>query len=265
MDHLKWKLNERIQRHADGTIERWRDIPGFVGYYRVSDMGRVKSITRRVKYKDGRQRTVPGKIRPVFSAEDGRKYVNLGKKNKWKFRRVHQLVLITFVGECPEGMEGCHWDGDPSNNRLSNLRWDTRAGNMKDCVRHGTLVIPNLKGESIGNSKIKNAQIPEIHAAYAGGKTSRQIAEDFGVDKGTILEILNGRTFIEHQPKKRAVIRKPGVAGERHRCAKLKASDIPDIIESYRKGETQASIARRYEVASCTINNIIHGRIWKSV
>ena len=42
---------------------------------------------------------------------------------------LHRVVLETFVGPCPDGMEGGHYDGDPGNNRLENLRWDTRRVN----------------------------------------------------------------------------------------------------------------------------------------
>lgn len=49
---------------------------------------------------------------------------------------VHRLILEAFVGPCPEGMEACHNDGDRGNNRLNNLRWDTRSANMADRFRH---------------------------------------------------------------------------------------------------------------------------------
>jgi len=45
---------------------------------------------------------------------------------------VHRLVLEAFVGPCPDGMEACHLDSDKTNNRVSNLRWDTHLENMRD-------------------------------------------------------------------------------------------------------------------------------------
>jgi len=36
---------------------------------------------------------------------------------------VADLVLQTFVGECPEGCEAKHKDGDLNNNHLDNLYW----------------------------------------------------------------------------------------------------------------------------------------------
>lgn len=35
-------------------------------------------------------------------------------------------------------MDGCHNDGDPLNNAVENLRWDSRAGNFRDKIAHGT-------------------------------------------------------------------------------------------------------------------------------
>lgn len=46
-------------------------------------------------------------------------------------------MLEAFFGPPPEGTFGCHADGDPANNRLSNLRWDTQTNNLRDVVNHG--------------------------------------------------------------------------------------------------------------------------------
>lgn len=59
-----------------------------------------------------------------------------GKRERWTF--IHTVVLETFVGPCPEGLEACHGNGDPADNRVDNLRWDTHQENMRDAVRHGT-------------------------------------------------------------------------------------------------------------------------------
>lgn len=51
-------------------------------------------------------------------------------------RYVHHLVLETFVGPRPEGMEARHLNGDYSDNRLQNLAWGTKAQNMQDRIKH---------------------------------------------------------------------------------------------------------------------------------
>ncbi|GAC81679.1 HNH endonuclease [Gordonia malaquae] len=51
---------------------------------------------------------------------------------------VHRLVMETFVGPCPSGMEVRHLNGEPADNRLENLAYGTRSENVLDSVAHGT-------------------------------------------------------------------------------------------------------------------------------
>jgi len=55
--------------------------------------------------------------------------------------RVNVLVLRAFIGDPRPGFESCHNNGDPWDCRLTNLRWDTRAENIRDAQRHGTFPI----------------------------------------------------------------------------------------------------------------------------
>jgi hypothetical protein len=67
---------------------------------------------------------------------------------------------MVFRGPCPPGMEACHNNGDPTDNRLCNLRWDTHANNEADKIRHGTYFIrARLKGERNGNSKLTEEEV----------------------------------------------------------------------------------------------------------
>lgn len=46
-------LREEVEIHEDGTQEYWRDVPGYVGFFRISDWGRVRSLPRMRKSKGG--------------------------------------------------------------------------------------------------------------------------------------------------------------------------------------------------------------------
>lgn len=114
--------------------ERWRPIAGYEDSYEVSDLGSVRSLDR--VDSNGHQwsgRTL--KLSPV-SARGYRK-ISLYRDGRPSQKLVHRLVLEAFVGPCPEGMEGCHNDGDTTNNVLANLRWDTHSANNFDIVEHG--------------------------------------------------------------------------------------------------------------------------------
>ncbi len=118
--------------------ERWLPVRESGGRYDVSDLGRVRSNGWRLVTKDGRIRRVPPKIlsgKPSHNA--GYVMVNLRMPSgECAHVHVHALVLTTFVGPRPDGHEGCHNNGDPSDNRLANLRWDTPSGNRADKLTH---------------------------------------------------------------------------------------------------------------------------------
>ena len=117
--------------------EQWRPVVGFEGYYDVSDSGRVRSLPREVR--NGRGTMVAGgRILCPSPDAQGRLVVRLSVASHPTTRLVHRLVLESFVGLRPDGTEACHSDGNPGNNRLDNLRWDTHESNMADMRRHGT-------------------------------------------------------------------------------------------------------------------------------
>ena len=111
--------------------ERWQAAPGYMGSYEVSDRGRVYSVRRPGASTSGR-------VMSAATSRHGYQYVNLRKSGRYTRFFVHQLVLLTFVGPYPEGMEIRHLDGDPTNNKLANLVYGTRSENIRDAVRHGT-------------------------------------------------------------------------------------------------------------------------------
>lgn len=104
---------------------------------------------------------------------------------------VHRLVLEAFVGPCPPGMECCHNDGDPSNNALANLRWDTSASNNADKIRHGTWP----SGIRNGHSKLQEDDIRAVRSLSRGGMTNKEIAERFGVTQTMIRSIVTGKNW----------------------------------------------------------------------
>ena len=113
--------------------EQWRPVVGYEGSYEVSDLGNVRSLDRL----DSRGRRRRGKVRPLAVSPRGRLLVGLCRDGIRATAQVHHLVLEAFVGPRPDGLEACHWNDDPSDNRLTNLRWDTRSANAADSVRNG--------------------------------------------------------------------------------------------------------------------------------
>ena len=108
--------------------EQWRPVVGYEGWYEVSDEGRV----RRVAPGNGTQ---AGRVLNQIW-DKGYARVTLSRKGQSERRRVHRLVAEAFISHRP-GNVVCHNDGNPANNRVGNLRWDTQLENVRDTLRHG--------------------------------------------------------------------------------------------------------------------------------
>ena len=116
------------------SAEVWKAPKGLDGRYEVSSHGRVRSLSRL----DTRGRRRSEKILSPRVAKSGHEFVALYGDHGRINIAVHVLVLETFVGPRPAGLDACHWNDIPSDNRVENLRWGTRSDNAQDSVRNGT-------------------------------------------------------------------------------------------------------------------------------
>lgn len=179
-------------------MERWKDIPGYEGLYQVSNHGRVKSVARklacpeRANIKGGR-RAVSEKI----LSQSVHRYcsVSLSRGGIVETALVHRLVLLAFVGPCPDGMMCRHFpDRRTTNNRIENLSWGTNLENRDDMIIHGTR---NGWGKKYVISEVIDS---DIRNAYSGGRivarykkgtvSLRSLAEKHKVSVSTIYKIV---------------------------------------------------------------------------
>ncbi len=155
--------------NTDCMPERWLPVPGYESSYEVSDLGRVRSLDRVIHYSNGRgSRVHRGTMLKVRKAKGQNGYMQaiLAKGSEPRYFSVHRLVLLAFVGPCPEGMEACHNNDIPDDNRLSNLRWDTHRSNINDRV-----VRESLAG---GRTHCKRGHEFTAENTYFRSKTRRE-------------------------------------------------------------------------------------------
>lgn len=119
------------------TPEQWRPVVGFGGRYEVSSVGNVRSLPKTFYDSKGRPRRMPGKVLKATVVPAGYHKVWLFGDDGKSYRYVHRLMLEAFIGPCPDGYYGCHWDDDPGHNCLGNLRWSDPTGNVFDTIRNG--------------------------------------------------------------------------------------------------------------------------------
>lgn len=119
-------------------------------------------------------------------ALNGYKYVNLCNNNYVKRIQIGRLILLAFGSSCPEGKEASHLDGNPLNNELKNLAWETHSENMQRKREHGTMA----RGEKNGNSLLKDKEVIRIKKLLKESNlTLQRIAKMFNTTKQTIWKI----------------------------------------------------------------------------
>lgn len=165
-------------------------IPGFPGYA-ASKCGRVYSCRSKYPNKEFPYRAW-FEMTPTKGVRD---YWVIGLVSPGGRRQIklHQAILLAFVGPPPPGCVGCHEDDNPDHNYLSNLRWDTYKANSEDKTRNGGH--PDRRGMKHPMAKLTELDIAAIKARRASGEILRTIGADFGVSEGMVSLISNNKTW----------------------------------------------------------------------
>jgi len=159
--------------------EKWSDIKGFGGDYQVSNLGRIKSFKQKKE-----------KILKIQKYSNGYNFITLSFNGEQKGYLLHRLVIKSFVGDIPIGLDVNHKDGNKDNNCLNNLEVITKSENQKHAAKLG------LKpcGEKHKNSKLTELQIKEIREDNR--KTPQHVfAKKFGVARSNISMIQNNKAW----------------------------------------------------------------------
>lgn len=175
--------------------EEWRNIAGYEGFYQVSNMGRVRSLTRTFTRSDGTIATYKGRVlRPV-----GRPYLHvyLSKSNVHNMMRVHRLVAEAFVPN-PDNLKCVdHIDCNKMNNRADNLRWCNHLQNARYAKENG-LLAGNFHYELLSDEKKLAMKAPRmVPIIRDDGKMYDCVADaarEMGVTHGAISHVLCGLT-----------------------------------------------------------------------
>lgn len=172
--------------------------------------------------------------------------------------KVHRLVAEVFVGAPSPWLTVNHIDGVKKNNNVTNLEWMTKSENTSEAWKQGQMV----RGEATSQAILNDHTVEEIKLLFVENElNNKQIAELYGVERGTIGKIRQLKTWKHIRPDLIFENSSPDVAV----CAKkLSGEDIPEIRKLYAAGVSLAEIGRMFNVHSGTISGIASGKTWKN-
>ncbi|WP_373786512.1 NUMOD4 domain-containing protein [Jeotgalibaca porci] len=182
--------------------EKWMPIKNYEGFYEVSNLGRVRSVDRVVRYKDGRMYKYPSKLIKHKADKRGYLYVGLNKSGKKSSKRVHRLVTETFLPVRGKNLEVNHIDGNKNNNKLSNLEWVTSSENTLKGYELGLFekARKSARLRVKNNSEFDRSKSTKVTNIITGEEwvfpSVKEASESFGYKKNTFSEAMRVRNGI---------------------------------------------------------------------
>lgn len=175
--------------------EEWKDVVGWEGLYQISNMGRVKSLSRwRNCAHVGHFRK--SKIMKIYPDSRDKYLSTILMSNDIKiYVLVHRLVATAFVPNPLNLPQVNHKFGITWDNRASELEWMTKSQNIQHAFDTGLKI--GLRGEKNGNSKLTQRQVDEIRAKYIPYiYTKKMLAKEYKINIRNIAHILDNEMWI---------------------------------------------------------------------
>lgn len=171
--------------------EVWKDIEGYEGIYQVSNLGRVRSLDRKVATVHSALRTIKGKTLVPWTDKYGYLHVNLWSECKMKSQMVHRLVAGAFIPNPDNMQEVNHKDEDKKNNRADNLEWCNTRYNINYGTRTKKVSTTRISQAILGKG-VEQLTISGEHVRTYD--SIREASRATGADKAVIVRCCKGKT-----------------------------------------------------------------------
>ena len=179
-------------------VEQWKDIKGYEGLYQVSNLGRIKSLFRKVKYQNG-FRNVKEKIKNTFIGKQCYERVELSKNKENKKYNIHRLVAEAFIPNKNNKPQINHIDGNKTNNKVENLEWCTQSENELHAYKIGLAKNSDMQRKIISEYCKQNKIKPIIQLSLDNKfikewKSAVSVEQELGINRKSISQCINNKS-----------------------------------------------------------------------
>jgi hypothetical protein len=158
--------------------EEWRDVVGFEGRYKVSNLGRIqnaKGVMMKFQVNRG------GYERLTLRHDDHKDY---------DFT-VHRVVAYAFIPNIENKPQINHIDGNRRNNNVDNLEWCTQSENILHAFKLGN---KDQSGIHNNMAKITEKIVRDIRKR-SKTELQKNLAKEYSLSKANICMIVNRKTW----------------------------------------------------------------------
>lgn len=135
--------NEEFIKSVSLEGEIWKDVVGYEGFYMVSNLGRIATLSHTVSFTSVYngvevQKTFHAKqcLRKLHIGKHGYVECTLRDSKRTRLYKVHRIVAEAFIPNPKKLTSVNHKDENKTNNSVSNLEWCTCSYNSNYGTRN---------------------------------------------------------------------------------------------------------------------------------
>lgn len=176
------------------SVEIWKAIPEWEGFYEASSLGRIRSLDKTItavsRWGSPQVYFRAGRVLKLKLDRDGYLGCHLVHSGRNKHYKAHQLVCIAFHGPAPTPQHVvAHGDGVRAGNTPDNLRWATTKENHADRWLHGT----EPARDKHPRAKVTKGSAALIRRRWRNGESQNRIASSLGLSTATVWKVVHGQ------------------------------------------------------------------------
>lgn len=157
--------------------EVWRNVIGYEGIYRVSNLGRIKSVKKDL-------------ILSPKHNHDGYLRIQLWRNCKAIFVSIHRLVAEAFINNPENKPFVNHINGTKCDNTVENLEWCTQKENIQHAWKEG------LSKRQYNSKLSKSVDQLDLNGNYIKTfPSTMEVERQLGIYHSKISNACNGKTY----------------------------------------------------------------------